>query len=225
MAVNAAKRGQRDAEKIKRRNPSVGKCEANWSDFFVAPWACSNSLVAMHEATAAAKSPKKFHIFHERHIWESTSLNKRRSPAKYSMIATSHPEQKPRVMRKTVRQAIDRRRGRQADPEETATNFRIAHYTPNLIQRFQRNFVVCMHKPENIAVCGAGSDVHLFRTAALAASDNLITEALRQLIGAVSARAIDYNDFGGTGSFAQIREKRAYRLRLVENRNDNRDLH
>jgi len=161
----------------------------------------------MHEATAAAKSPKKFHIFHERDVWESTSLNKRRSPAKNSMIAASHAQQKPSVMRKAVRQSVYGRRGRQADPEETATNFWIAHYTPNLIQRFQRNFGVCMQKPENIAACGGGSGIHLFRTAALAAPDNLITQLSRQLIGAVSARAINDNNFRPTSSLAQIREK------------------
>jgi hypothetical protein len=161
----------------------------------------------MHDATAAAKSPKKFHIFHERHIWKSSSLNKCCSPAENSVIAASHAEQKPRVMRKAVRQSVYGRRGRQADPKETTRNFWIAHYTPNLIQRFQRNFGVCMQKPENIAVCGLRSDVHLFRTAALAGSDNLITQLLRQLIGGVSARAIDDNDFRPSGSFAQIREK------------------
>jgi hypothetical protein len=82
-----------------------------------------------------------------------------------------------------------------------------------------------MHKPENIAVCGVGSDVHLFRPAALAGSDNLITQLLRQLIGGVSARAIDDNDFRPSGSFAQIREKGTYQLRLIKNGNDNRDLH
>ena len=128
-------------------------------------------------------------------------------------------------MRKPVRQAIHSRRGRQTDPEEAATDFWIAHYAPNLIQRFQRNFGVCMHKPENIAVCGVGSDVHLFRTAALAGSDNLITQLLRQLIGGVSARAIDDNDFRPAGSPPQIREKGAYRRRLIKNRNNNRDLH
>jgi hypothetical protein len=179
----------------------------------------------MQDAAAAAKSPKKFHIFHERHVRESTSLDKRRSPAKNSMITTSHPEQKPRVMRKPVRQAIHSWRGRQTDPEETATNFWIAHYTPNLIQRFQRNFGVCMHKPENIAVCGVGSDVHLFRTATLAAPDQLIAEALRQLIGAVSARAIDDNNFCTTGSLTQIPEKRAYRQCFIKDRNNDRHLH
>jgi hypothetical protein len=141
------------------------------------------------------------------------------------MIAASHAEQKPRVMRKAVRQSVYGRRGRQADPKETATNFWIAHDTPNLIQRFQRNFGVCMQKPENISSCGAGSSIHLLRTAALAASDNLIAEASRQPIGAVRARAINDNNFRPTSSLAQIREKRAYRKRLIKDRNNDRDLH
>jgi hypothetical protein len=82
-----------------------------------------------------------------------------------------------------------------------------------------------MQEPENIAACGAGSDIHLFRTAALAAPDNLITEALRQPIGAVRARAIDYDDFRPRSSLAQIREKMAYRRRLIKDRNNNRNLH
>ena len=110
-------------------------------------------------------------------------------------------------MRKAVRQSVYGRRGRQADPKETATDFWIAHYARNLIQRFQRHFGVCMQKPENIAACCIGSDVHLFRTAALAAPDNLIAEALRQPVGAVSARAIDDNNFRPTGSLAQIRRE------------------
>jgi hypothetical protein len=179
----------------------------------------------MHDATAAAKSPKKFNIFHERHVWKSPSVNKRCSSAEHSMIAASHPEQEPCVMRKAVRQSVYGRRGRQADPKETATDFWIAHYPPNLIQRFQRHFDVGMQKPQNIAAGGIGSDVHLFRTAAPAAPDNLIAEALRQLVGAVSARAIDDNNFRPTGSLAQIREKRAYQRRLIKDRNNNRDLH
>ena len=75
------------------------------------------------------------------------------------------------------------------------------------------------------AVCGLRSDVHLFRTAALAGSDKLITQLLRQLIGGVSARAIDDNNFRPTGSFAQVRKKRLYQRRLVKDRNNNRDLH
>jgi hypothetical protein len=179
----------------------------------------------MHNATAAAKSPKKFHIFHECHVWKSPSVNKRCSSAEHSMIAASYPDQEPRVMRKAVRQSVYGRHGRQADPKETATDFWIAHYTPNLVQRFQRHLGVGMQKPQNIAACGIGSNVHLLRTAALAAPDNLIAEALRQLVGAVSARAIDDNNFRPTGSLAQIREKRAHQRRLIKDGNNNRDLH
>ncbi len=46
----------------------------------------------MHHATAAAKSPKKFHIFHEWHVWKSLSGNKRCSPTEHSMIAASYPK-------------------------------------------------------------------------------------------------------------------------------------
>ena len=108
-------------------------------------------------------------------------------------------------MPKAVRQSIYGRRGWQTNPKETATDFWIAHYASNLIQRFQRHFGVCMQKPQNIAHCSIGSDVHLFGTAALVALDQLIAEALRQPVGAVSARAIDDNNFRPTGSLAQIR--------------------
>jgi hypothetical protein len=128
-------------------------------------------------------------------------------------------------MRKAVRQSVYSWRGRQADPKETSTNFWIAHNATNLIQRFQRHFGVGVQKPENIAACGIGAGVHLFRTAALAAPDNLIAEALGQLGGAISTRAIDDNNFRPTGSLAQIREKRAYQRRFIKDRNNNRDLH
>jgi hypothetical protein len=82
-----------------------------------------------------------------------------------------------------------------------------------------------MQKPENIAACGIGSDVHLFRTAALAAPDKLIAETSRQLVGAVIARAIDDNNFRPTGSLAQVRKKRAYQWRLIKDGNNNRDPH
>src|SRR5258707_14111238 len=128
-------------------------------------------------------------------------------------------------MPKAVGKRLSARRGRQGDQKEPATDFWIAHYPPNLIQRFWRHVGVGMQKPQDIAACGIGSDVHLFRTAALAAPDNLIAEALRQLVGTVSARAIDDNNFRPTGSLAQFREKRAYQRRLIKDRNNNRDLH
>jgi hypothetical protein len=149
-----------------------------------------------------AKPPKKFHVFHERDVWKSSSFNKRTSPAENSMIAASHPEQKPRVMRKAIRQSVYDRRGRQADPEETATDFWIAHYARDLIQGLHRHFGVCVQKPENFATCCIGSDIHLLRTAARAPLYNVIAEAFRQPVGAVSAPAIDNNNFRTTGSLA-----------------------
>jgi hypothetical protein len=87
----------------------------------------------MHEATTTAESPKEFHIFHKRHVWKSAYLNKRCSSAEHPMIATSHPEQESRVMRKAICESIYSRRGGQSDPKETATDFWIAHDPLNLI--------------------------------------------------------------------------------------------
>jgi hypothetical protein len=179
----------------------------------------------VHDAAAAAKSPKKFHVFHERHVWESTGLKKRSSPTENSMITASHPKQKPRIMRKGVRQPVNSRRGWQADAKETTTDFWILHYAANFVQRFRRHFGVRMQKPEDVAACGFGSDIHLFRTAALVTAYNPIAEALRQLVGAVGARAIDDNNFRRWNSVAQIRKKPAYRWRLIKHRNNDRDLH
>ena len=128
-------------------------------------------------------------------------------------------------MRKAIRQSVYSRRGRQADPKETATDFWITHYPPDLIQRFRRHFGVCVQKPQNIAARGIGSGIHLFGPTALAAPDNLIAEALRQLVTAVSARAIDDNNFRPACSLAQIQEKWADQGRFIKDRNNNRDLH
>ena len=224
-AVNGSKRGRRNAEKIKRRNPSVGKCEACRSHCFISAWARSNSFVAIHDATVSAESPKKFHVFHKRHVWKSSSLNKCTSPAENSVIAASHPQYEPCVMRKAVRQSVYGRRGRQAYPKETATDFWIAHHARNLIQRLHRHFGVRMQKPENFAAGCIGSNVHLPGTAACGAPDNLIAQALRQVVGAVSAPAIDDNNFRPRRSLAQIRQKSAYRWRFIKNRDNNGDLH
>ncbi len=118
------------------------------------------------------------------------------------MIAASHPQYEPCVMRKAVRQSVYDRRGRQADPKETATDFWIAHHARNLIQGLQRRFGVCVQKPENFADCCIGSNVHLPCTAARAAPYNVIAEAFRQPVSAVSAPAIDNNNFRPMGSLS-----------------------
>ena len=105
-------------------------------------------------------------------------------------------------MGKAVREPVYGRRRGQTNPEETAANFWIAHYARNLIQGVHRHVCVRVQKPENFTACRIGSDVHLLRTATCAASDNLIAQALRQAIGAVSAPAIDDNCFRPGGSVA-----------------------
>ena len=128
-------------------------------------------------------------------------------------------------MRKAVRQSVHGSCSWQSDPEETATDFWITHYARNLVQRFQRDFGVCVQKPEDIAACRIGSNIHLPGTAARAALDDVIAKALHHLVGAVSARAIDDNNFRPMCSLAQIREKWAYQERLIKDRNNNGDLH
>jgi hypothetical protein len=141
------------------------------------------------------------------------------------MVSAPHPQQESCVMCKPVRQSVHSGRRRQADPKETAADFRIAHYAIDLIQRFQRHFGIGVQKPENIAMCGIGSEIHLPGATALAASNNLVAESLRQLIGTVSARTIDDNNFRPADSFSQVRKKRAYQRRFIQDGNDNGDLH
>ena len=212
--VNPRKHSERDAEKIKRRNRSIGKCEACRSDRFITPWTHRNSFVAMHDATAAAESSKKFHIFHEWQVWKSPHVIKCCSSAEDSMIAASHPEQKSRVMRKAIRQSVYNRRGRQTDPEETATDFLIAHYPLNFIQRVRRHFGVCVQKPQNITASYACPCVHL-RSSSRLRVYNAIAQGHRQFRSAVAAAAVGDNDFRLRSSVAQMPEKRLDQRSLI----------
>src|SRR5205814_397938 len=101
--VNRRKHRGGHAENIKRCDESIGKCQAGGSDYFIAARAYHNSLLAVYHAAVAMKPAKKFHIFHQRHRGKSTDINKRDSPAEDSVIATSHAEQDPCVMRQAVR--------------------------------------------------------------------------------------------------------------------------
>lgn len=141
------------------------------------------------------------------------------------MITTSHSEQKPRVMRKTVRQSVNGGLRWQPDPEETATNVWIAHYATNLIQGFQRHFGIHVQKPENIAIGGISSEIHLPGTAPVAASNYPVAEALCQLVSAICAAAIDHNHFRPAGSLSQVRKEWPYQHRLIKGGNDNGDAH
>jgi len=46
----------------------------------------------MHHPTAAAKPTKKFHIFHERHVWKPSPSDERRPSTENAMIAAAHLE-------------------------------------------------------------------------------------------------------------------------------------
>jgi hypothetical protein len=54
----------------------------------------------------------------------------------------------------------------------------------------------------------------------LGAPNQLIAKPCRKLVRAVVACSIDHNDFRSRRSLAQMLKKRAYHLRLIQNRNN-----
>jgi hypothetical protein len=204
-AVNAGKRGRRDAEKIKCRDQPIGKCQACASNRLIPAWAHSNSLVAMNNVTVTAKSAKKFHIFHERHFRKPANIDIHSSPAEDSMIAASHSEQDARIMRESVRQPINQASG-QANPKITAADSRILHCPVNLFQTSPRYFGVRVHKPKNVTASRGRAGIHLCCPTALTA-DKAIAKPGREPVRAVCASTIGYYDFSAARSLAQMRQK------------------
>ena len=101
-SINSGKPGQWHAEKIKRRDQPVGKCQAHRSNCFIAARAYHNSLAAVNHAPVPMKLAEKFHVFHQWHAGKPAGVNKHTASAENSMIATPHPEQEPGVMREAV---------------------------------------------------------------------------------------------------------------------------
>src|SRR5207245_11760615 len=95
------------AANIKGRDQAVGKGQACASDCFISAWACHNSLLTTHYASAVTKPAKQFHIFHQRHLGKSANINKCSLPAEHSMIPASDSEQHACVMRESVREPIN----------------------------------------------------------------------------------------------------------------------
>src|SRR5437867_2134983 len=91
--VDSVEYRQRHAANIKGCDGAVGESQACGSDCFISARAYHNSLVATHHATAAAKPSKKFHVLHQRHLWESANINKCSSSTEHSVITASHSEQ------------------------------------------------------------------------------------------------------------------------------------
>jgi hypothetical protein len=95
------------------------------------------------------------------------------------VIAAPHSQQNPGVMRKGVRQSIDRVLW-QANSKKTAGDLRIIHDSLDLVQTSPRNFCIGMEKPKDVATRGARTSIHLCCPATLA-YDKLIAKALREI--------------------------------------------
>src|SRR6266403_835596 len=97
--VDCVEYRQRHAANIKGCDEAVGESQACASDCFISARANHNSLVATHHAAAAAKPAEKFHIFHQRHLWESAKINKCSWATEHCVIAGSHSEQQACIVR------------------------------------------------------------------------------------------------------------------------------
>jgi hypothetical protein len=134
------------------------------------------------------------------------------------MVAASHSQQDPSVMRKSVGQPINRA-SRQAYPEITASDLRIIHEALDLGQTSLRDFGIDMDKPKDVTVRGASAKIHLYRSIALA-YDNLIAKAGRKISRAIGASAVGDNNLRLWRSVTQMLKKWAYEWRLIKDRHN-----
>jgi hypothetical protein len=139
------------------------------------------------------------------------------------MIAASHSEQNPCVMRKTVRQPINQP-SRQANPKIAADNIRMLHDARDLIQTLQWHFDIRVDKPKDLPVRGMCPGIHLHGTTPLT-RNKPIAMTCSDFSGAIRTSAIGNNDFRSGRSLAQVREEASYQRRLVEDGNNDRKLH
>jgi hypothetical protein len=174
--------------------------------------------LAAYHAPALPKQAKKFHIFHQRHFWKTANVNKHNSPTKYPVIAAPHSQQNPGVVRKAVRQSINRV-SRQANPEVASDDLRIIHDVLNLIQGSPRNFSINMHKPKYVAARSAAASIHLYCPIG-SASNELIAKARAEISGAIGASAVGDNDLRFGCSVTQMLKKWAYECRLIKDWNN-----
>jgi hypothetical protein len=200
VAVNSREYRYWNAEKIKRCDESIGKCQAGASDCFVAARAYHNSLVAVHHAAAAMQPAKKFHIFHQRDRGKSADINKRGSPAEDSMIAASYSEQHACVMRETVCQPINQP-SRQANPKIAADNIRMLHDARDLIQTLPWHFDIRVDKPKDLPVRGVCPSIHL-RSPTPLALNKPIAMTCSEFSGTIRTSAIGDNNFSSRRSLA-----------------------
>jgi hypothetical protein len=166
---------------------------------------------------------KKFYIFHQRHVGKSAYVEEGSSPAEYPVIAAAHSQQNSCVMSKTVREPINQA-SRQANSEVAANDIRIIDDAPDLIQALEWQSSIDMDKPKDLPARGARAGIHLPATAALAL-DKLLTESGSESICAIGASAVCNDDLRFRRSLAQMLKERSYQRRLIEYRDDDRELH
>jgi hypothetical protein len=126
-------------------------------------------------------------------------------------------------VRKAVRQSIDEA-SRQANPEVATDNIRVMQYARNFIQTSPRDFGIHMDKPKNFAVRSTRPRIHLYGPTRCALN-KLIAKGRGESSCAIGASAVRDDNLGFGRSLAQMREKSPYQLRLVEHRNNDRELH
>jgi len=125
-------------------------------------------------------------------------------------------------MSKAVRESINQA-SRQTNSEVTSSDIRIIHDAPNLIQTLEWQAGIDMDKPKDLPVRGARADIHLPATTAIA-PDKLITKSGSEPICAIGASAVCNNNLRFRRSLAQMLKKWSYQRRLIEYRDDDRDL-
>jgi hypothetical protein len=179
--------------------------------------------MAVHDATVTPDPAKKFHVFHQRDFRKPANVSEDSSPAEYPVVATSHSQRNPGVVRKTIGQSVYQVL-RQANSKEPASDYRIVHNTLDLSQTSRRNFRIHMEKPKNVAVGSACTGVHLYPPIWLA-NNNLITKTAREISSAVEACPICDNDLSFRGSFAQVLQKWTYQGRLIKDWDNDREVH
>src|SRR5437879_13592057 len=104
------------------------------------------------------------------------------------MVATSHSEQDPGIMRKAVRQSINGV-SRQTNSKKTSRDLRLIHDLLNLVQTSPRNSGIDMDKPKNVAMCGTCPSIHLHGPIGFA-PDELIATAHTEVRCVIGASAV-----------------------------------
>jgi hypothetical protein len=174
--------------------------------------------VAVGHATVPPQPAKKFHVFHQWHFWKATNFQESSPSAEYPVVATSHSQQNPGVVRKAVRQSINWVLW-QANPEVTSDYIRVLQYARDFIQASLRDFGIDMYEPEHVAARSTRAHVHLHCPIGVAPNE-LIAKARAESRCAVRASAVGHNNLRFWCSVAQMLKKWAYECRLVKNRNN-----